>query len=262
MRSEEEQVEALRQWWKENGTGIVTAVLLSIAGGFGWQAWQANQLASAEAASNGYQAMMRAVDSGEDSQRAQAIEIANNLKSEHASTTYAQYAALHLAALAVADEKLEDAEAELRWVLAKADKGSDNAIVAQSRLARVVASQGDFEQALALLSSADAGNFAASYAVARGDILYQRGDLNAARTAYNEALLLASVGGTPVNAPSLQQKIQSLSKVADPVQSGVDAGLFEADATQDTISAEPLAESVEEAAKEVAEQIDNEVPAS
>lgn len=253
MRSEEEQVEALRQWWKENGTGVVTAVLLAIAGGFGWQAWQANQVASVESASNGYQAMMRAVDSGDETQRSQAVELAEMLKADHSSTVYAQYAAMHLAALAVADNSLDEAEAQLRWVLAKADKGSDNAIVAQSRLARVVASQGDSEQAFSLLSSADAGNYAASYAIARGDILYQQGDLRLARDAYNEALLLAAAGGSRINAPSLQQKLQSLAELSDPEPAAIESDLF-------NTGESPAATN--EVIDEVIDEVDAEAPAS
>jgi len=32
-RTEEEQVEALKRWWKENGTGILVAILLAVAAG-------------------------------------------------------------------------------------------------------------------------------------------------------------------------------------------------------------------------------------
>lgn len=265
MRSEEEQVEALRQWWKENGTGVVTAVLLAIAGGFGWQAWQANQKASQELASDSYQAMMRAIDSGDASERVQVMELAQALKENHASTTYAQYAALQLAALAVQDNNLDGAETQLRWVLAKADKGSDNAIVAQQRLARVVASKGDTEQALSLLTAADAGSYAASYAMARGDILYARGDLAAAREAYNEALLLTAAGGAPVNMPSLQQKLQSLASVDASTLPPVESDLFD---TQEAVEDVSSPESAEEAAEDQAmdsitePETESEAPAS
>lgn len=242
MRSEEEQVEALRQWWKENGTGVVTAVLLAIAGGFGWQAWQAHQKESQELASDTYQAMMRMIDVGEESGRDQVMELAQGLKSEHSGTTYAQYAAMQLAALAVQEGNLDEAEKQLRWVLAKADKGSDNAIVAQQRLARVVFSLGDTEQALSLLNAADAGNYAASYAIARGDILYSRGELEAAREAYNEALLLNAAGGAPVNVPSLQQKLQSLAALDAQTQSAAESDLFGSD--------EPEGQDVEAALEE------------
>lgn len=232
MRSEEEQVEALRQWWKENGTSLVTAGLLAIAGTFGWQAWQSNKAASAALASDTYQAMVRSIDAEQESERAQAIDLARALKMDHTSTTYAQFAALHLAAHAVKVGDLETAESELRWVLSKADTGSDNASVAQLRLARVLASAGDEQQALSILSGTDAGRYAASYAVARGDIYLARGESSAAREAYNEAFLLSAAGGAPVNLPSLQQKLQSLAAVASAAPPLESPDLFEQEAPQ------------------------------
>ena len=38
--TEEEQVEALRRWWDENGRSTIAAIVIALAAGFGWQAWQ------------------------------------------------------------------------------------------------------------------------------------------------------------------------------------------------------------------------------
>lgn len=251
MRTEEEQVEALRQWWKENGTGTVTAILLAMAGGFGWQAWQAHQQTTAEAASDSYQAMIKLMEAPGAETPAEALDLAEQIKQEHAGTTYAQFSALHLAAAAVNRGDLAQAEAQLRWVLAKADKGSDNAAIAQLRLARVLASAGDTEQALSILTGTDAGSYAASYAVARGDILYTRGDLALAREAYNEALLLSAAAGGGVNLPSLQQKIQSLASMTTPSE-----GLSLAE----PITAEELSELADSAGVELAVETDEAAP--
>jgi predicted negative regulator of RcsB-dependent stress response len=196
-RTEDEQVEALRRWWNENGRSTLAAVVIVLVASFGWRAWQANEVRQQAQASDMYQALLK-------------VDLAEQLKSDFNGTIYAQFAALHLAALAVEDGRLQDAEEQLRWVLGRAETGSDTARVAQLRLARVLASSGDIDQALAILAQAGPGSYGASYAAAQGDILLGAGRNDEARDAYSQALGLAGEG---VNLPILQQKLQSLTPV-------------------------------------------------
>jgi predicted negative regulator of RcsB-dependent stress response len=214
--TEEEQVQALRRWWKENGTTTIMAIVVALASGFGWKTWTENQVLEQEQASDIYQAMLKASNPqpGQAREEGLALEMAEQLKSGFSSTAYAQYAALHLAAMAVREGQLPEAEAQLRWVLGKADKGSDNAQVAQLRLARVLAAGGDTDQALAIIADAQGGSYGASYAIAQGDILYTAGRDDEARAAYNQAMAIALTDGAGTNLPALQQKIQSLTPVA------------------------------------------------
>ena len=210
-RTEDEQVEALRRWWDENGRSTIVAVVLALGVGFGWQGWQGYREQQAEAASNVYQALLRGV-SGQAGATSDAAALGEQIKRDYADSTYAQFAALHLAAMAVEEGDMAAAESELRWVLGRAAKGSDTAQVAQLRLARVLASNGDAEQALAILDEGAQGSYQASYAVARGDILLARGDVDQARAAYTSAQSLVAMGGQGgVNLPSLQTKLQSLT---------------------------------------------------
>tara|TARA_R110002110_G_scaffold406421_1_gene626509 strand:- start:352773 stop:353501 length:729 start_codon:yes stop_codon:yes gene_type:complete len=214
-RTEDEQVEALRRWWDENGRSIIAAIIIALSAGFGWQAWQGYTERQQSSASDLYQAMIQTVDaaalSAADKQR--GIELAQQLKANYEGTTYAQFAALHLARLAVADNKLPEAEEQLRWVLSKADAGSDIAQVAQLRLGRVLASSGDVEQALRLLQEPPADTYASAYAVAAGDALLAAGRDSEALDTYNRALMLAAANSAQINLPSLQEKIQSLNPV-------------------------------------------------
>ena len=139
--------------------------------------------------------------------------MAEQLKSDFSGTTYAQFAALHLARIAVAENDLAAAEEQLRWVLGEASKGSDTAQLAQLRLARVLAASGDSDQALAILDSQEQGTYQASYAIARGDILLSQGKAEDARLSYAEALSLAAVSPGQINLATLQQKLQALSPV-------------------------------------------------
>jgi len=212
--TDEEQLEALRRWWNENGRSTIAGIVIALAVGFGWQTWQKTQLHQQEQASDIYQAMLHTLTSPAASGGSQAvIDLAEQLKSQYGSTSYAQFAALHLAAMAVKAGKLPDAEAQLRWVLSKAASDSDTARIAQLRLARVIAATGDAQQALSILDKSDAGPYGASYAVSRGDILLAANQRDAAREAYTLALELANSNAQGVNLPALQQKLQSLAAV-------------------------------------------------
>ena len=219
-RTEEEQVEALKKWWDENGRGTIAAIIVALGVGFGWQGWKGYQEGQGEAASERYQALLQALSEvqGEDDVAA-AANIAGQIKTDHARSSYAQFAALHLARMAALEGDLAGAEAELRWVLGRADKGSDSYQLAQLRLARVLASAGDAEQALSILDGADAGAYQSAYSVARGDAMLMLGRAEEARLAYAQALSLAARGDSAaVNLPMVQQKLQSLSATAPRAQ--------------------------------------------
>jgi len=214
-RTEEEQVEALKRWWDENGRSTIVAVVVALSAGFGWQGWQSYQQQSIAGASNIYQVLLQNIDgeatSGE--QREKIVSLSDQLKTEHAGSSYAQFAALHRAAMAVSENNLPEAEAQLRWVLSRADKGGDIAQVTELRLARVLAATGSEQQALDILQRAGTGSYAASYAMARGDVLLQLGREDEARDAYSDARLLAEQSGGQVTPASLEQKLQSLSPI-------------------------------------------------
>ncbi|MDZ7782284.1 MAG: tetratricopeptide repeat protein [Halioglobus sp.] len=210
FRSDDEQVEALRRWWDENGRSTVAAIVIALGLAFGWQGWQTYQENRAIAASEHYQTMLRGLSGGPASEQP-VTELAQQLKSEYGGTTYARFAALHLAAMAVERGDLADARDQLRWVLGKAPRRSDVAQVAQLRLARVLAAQGDSEQALAILAEGGEEAYRAAYAMATGDVLLAAGRTEEARDAYINAQALLGGGQLGVNLDSLQIKLQSLS---------------------------------------------------
>ncbi len=196
-RTEEEQVEALRRWWNENGRSTIVAIILALGVGFGYQGWKDYRQNQADGASDLYQRMLQVFSAPALSPEQQqiAVQLAEQLKADYGGSTYAQFAALQLARVAVDRSDLAEAQAQLRWVLGKADKGSDVERIAQLRLARVLAASGETEQALAILGQGGEGPYQASYAVARGDILLAAGRDDEARDAYTAALSLAAEDG-------------------------------------------------------------------
>ncbi len=211
-RTEEEQVEALKKWWEENGRSTIAAVVLALAAGFGWQGWQQHQQAQAEQASVLYEEMMQAVGQSGEGDQVDALKTqGERLKAEYPSSTYAQFAALHLARIAVVEGRLEDAESELRWVLTQGP-AAEVSLLAELRLARVKAAMGESQVALGILGAAEPGAYAAAYAEAEGDVHLDLGDNAQAIAAYERALALAaaSEGGA---SEALRLKLSSLSPV-------------------------------------------------
>jgi predicted negative regulator of RcsB-dependent stress response len=181
--TEEEQLEALKRWWKENGKWVAAAVVLSVGGYFGWNAWQDQRLAQAHTASAQYEALLNSVDAGE-----LAPGLVEEIKQTRRDSQYAFNAAFLRAQAAVNENDLETAANELGWVLNQASRGAVSEL-ARVRLARVLTAQSAYDEALSLLDQVSPSeSFASKYAEARGDILQRQGNLDGARAAYQRAL--------------------------------------------------------------------------
>lgn len=196
--SEEQQVEAIKQWLRKNGLPVLLTLVISIAGITGWKSWTNAKNEQQEAASAIYQDMMDALvlvkntpTSGTDKQITTLQHLANQLIEEYPRLQYAHFAALTLAKVAVEKGDLTGAEKQLQWVLAQ-DADKPLAGVATVRLARVMASQGHYDDALKMLETLADPSFQVLVEEVRGDIYLQKGDKNAARLAYQHSIELAS----------------------------------------------------------------------
>lgn len=185
--TEEEQIAALKKWWKENGRAIIVGVVVGVGAIVGWNGWQGYKTGQAREASDLYQKMVIAVreDKGDS-----AIKLAERIKQNYASTRYAVYADLFLAR-----QKLEagDIEAAKKALVAVYEGSSDDATrhIARLRYLRLLISEGEYEAALKLISKYDvaaSGPFEASYAELKGDANVGLNRDGEARTAYQRAL--------------------------------------------------------------------------
>ena len=59
--TDEERLEVIKKWWRENGSSIITGVVLGLAVLFGSKAWFAYQDRKAETASNIYTTLIVAL---------------------------------------------------------------------------------------------------------------------------------------------------------------------------------------------------------
>lgn len=199
LRSDEEQLDAVKRWWKENGVSLIAGIVIAAAGVFGWNAWQNYQQGQSEAASMRYQQLVNittASDLNED-QIATAREMVSEINDEHGKSLYAELALLLDARLAVQADDLEGAKESLERV---ADNSSRRYVqsLARLRLARIELAQGNPDQALALLDEPISEALAAQREDIRGDAFAAQGDTEAAREAWETTLQLAQTHDQPL----------------------------------------------------------------
>mgnify|MGYP001818474615 CR=1 FL=1 len=98
METEEEQVEKLKAWLKENGLSIVLGIVVGVGGIGGYNYWTHLQETTAAEASAQYSNLMEALQAGNDEQVQQR---ADTLLADYSSTEYAVLARLALARMHV-----------------------------------------------------------------------------------------------------------------------------------------------------------------
>lgn len=227
VESDEEQLEVLKKWWDENGTSLIVTLVLVVGGSLGYRAWENNVRETGEAASGLYENLLSAVNNigpqaENDALRQTAVTLAEQLKSEHAGTTYAVFGALHLARLAVESGDLDEAEAQLRWAQ---DQSLDNqlATLVRTRLARVLLEKQDATAALAqVIRHEPPLGQVASFEEVKGDIMMVLGNREEARAAYQKALDHLE---DDISKPLLELKLADIpvsaaTESADPMSEG------------------------------------------
>ena len=207
--TEEEQIAAIKNWWKNNGNSLLIGIGLALIVVFGWKAYQSGVVESKTEASLLYQQMIGAATSTEfsDPEEGSTVSyLAKELKTKFSDSEYAIYAALFIAKELVADAKYDEAKNEFNWVL---DNTEDQRIVhiVNGRLARIYSIQGDNEAALKLLVATDPA-FEASFQEIIGDIKLRLSEKQAAISAYTKAYQL--VKSNPQSLPLLAVKLSNL----------------------------------------------------
>lgn len=209
--TEEEQVEAIKKWWKENGFAVIAGLVLGFGALFGWRGWNDYQQTIAGEASALY-SQYKLVDKAAkpDDIKAKAEKII----ADYGQTEYAALASLDLAQQSVAINDMSAARSYLQWVIDNSDQ-AQIVHTARTRLAMVLLNEGENATALNLLDLSKAGGFTARYAELRGDVLVAMGDRDAANKAYKIALDSEGVGN--------QQREFLSAKIADTTPATTDA---------------------------------------
>jgi predicted negative regulator of RcsB-dependent stress response len=180
---EQEQLDALKAFWKQYGNLVTWALIAALAvyaGLNGWRWWQRDQSAKAGAL---FEQLELAAQSG-DAQR--AGQVFGDLKERYPRTAFAEQGGLLAARLQFDRGQIEAATASLDWVAQNAIE-DEYKTVARLRLAGLLLQAKDYDAALKQLDDAKAPTFEALVADRRGDVLLAQGKAADARAAYQTA---------------------------------------------------------------------------
>ena len=202
--TEEQEIEAVKQWWKENGMAIGLGIVIGLGGLFGWRGYQAHQIEQAVGASTVYEQLLVDVRTSETEQ---ALANGQDILDNYADTEYAVLTALILAKLAHDENDLAQAKTHLQFARDNAE-GDEIQSLAQLRLARLAYTEDNYDEALGLLSGNKIKGFDAAVAELKGDIYLQQGDVSKAREEY--ALALSKSTQASANYALLEMKLDSL----------------------------------------------------
>lgn len=213
--TEEQQVEAIKTWWKENGVAVIAGLLIGFGALFGWRYYNDYKDQQAAEASSLYETMQQQLALNKaDAAKAEA----DKLMTEYKGTAYAAMAALATAKQAAKMNNMDEARVSLQWVL---DNGSQAQFQHMARLllAAIMLNAKEYDAVLSLLAAAKAGGFVAAYEETKGDALLAKGDSEAAHQAYDKALQAEGL------AAQQRKIIQAKFDNTMPVMSGSDSGV-------------------------------------
>ncbi len=210
--TEEEQIEAIKKWWAENGRAIIFGVLIGGGAIFGWRGLESYQLQQAENASVAYQAVLGEFNKGNVEQVSAGVQ---SLRKDYASTPYPALASLVAAKLAIDGDDLDGAVDALRWAMENSPE-QDVRYIATLRLSRVLSAQENHVDAFNVLNREFPDAYTALVEEVRGDILVAQGNPALARAAYARAQAANPGRG---NSSLLQMKLDDLAAITGDSQS-------------------------------------------
>ncbi len=181
---EQEQIDALKHFWRDYGRLIIAAVVAFVVGVGGMQGWKHYKRTRAQEASLQYAKLEQAIGKGDVNE---VRNVGGDIVSNYANTTYGPMAALVLAQTDHDAGDLEAAAERLEWA---ADNAATDEVkmLARLRLAAVRLDQDQYDAALKLLNQEVTPAFVGVYADLRGDVLVAQGKTAEARTQYQQAL--------------------------------------------------------------------------
>ena len=181
---EQEQLDALKQFWKQYGTLIITLVFLALATFAGVKGWNYYQRGQSERASVLFGKLEEAVRKNDV---AQTGSLGAEIVDKYGSTAYGPMAALLLAKTSYDNGDPAAAVTRLLWAIDKA-RDDETAALTRLRLAGIRLDEKKYDEALALLDAKHSQAFAPLYSDLRGDVLAAQGKPAEARAAYKQAL--------------------------------------------------------------------------
>lgn len=183
--TEEQQVEAIKSFWKENGSQIVVGVVLGL-GGFGaWNWYVDKEAATQEAASVQYEEFVKVSQAETASSESVETEL-KAFTTTFGESGYSVFVQLLAAKQAVTEGKFDIAANNLTSALTLTDSVSLKELVSL-RLARIQIELKQYDAALQTLATINSDGYVARVAELVGDVHLAQGDKDKARMSYQLA---------------------------------------------------------------------------
>ena len=183
-RTEEEQVEAVKDWFKKNGSAIIFGLAIGLASIGGYRFWLDYSHSQSQNASLMYGSYQNKLITNE---LTEIFSIGEKLIKEYPDTSYAALAALGMAKVNVDNNSLESAEVHLHWVISNSEQAG-LVHISKLRLARILAAQEKYDEALSLVNQNTTGSYDSLYNEIHGDIILAKGEPSKARELYQSAI--------------------------------------------------------------------------
>ena len=202
-QTEEQQVDAIRSYWRQNGNYIIAGLAIGLAGYVGFNLYKDSIFAEEIARSDAYQVVVDKIDT-----ELVGFQVAgDDFIVENTQTSYATLAALSLAKETASHKDWIKTASYLTTAIENAPNEGVKAI-ATVRLARVQIQLAEFDKALATLMVKLPASFNASVEEIKGDAYLKQGKTEQARTAYQLAIAADGLTSSPV----LQMKLDNLAQ--------------------------------------------------
>jgi len=180
---EQEQLDALKAWWKEHGNHVLTVVTAAFVAYAGFQGWKYYQHQQGLQASAAYEALTQL-----DTKDVKKIRsVSGQLMEKYSGTPYAARAALMAARANYEAGDVKSAHAQVEWAMTHAQ---DDAVksIAQLQLAGLQFEEKKYDDALKTLADKHDPAYDGLLSDLKGDILVVQGKPAEAKKAYAEAL--------------------------------------------------------------------------
>ena len=203
--SEKEQIQYIRDWWRDNRMYIFIFGFVVIGSVAGTNTWKASVINEQIAASSLYESL--AVEISENNLESGEL-IAEEIYSEYSESIYADQARLAMAYFYMSQSRDEDAAEELRGLI-ESSENNEMILIANMRLAKILLYQSKYQEVLDLLEGNLGHAFETKYSELIGDAYLGLEDYENAEFAYMNAL---KDTGSPqvIDAALLQMKINDL----------------------------------------------------
>lgn len=180
---EQEQVDALKAFWKQYGALLTWALVIALGSYAAWNGWKAYERDRATKAGALFEELDKSLQAA-DLERAARVQ--TDLRERYPGTAWAAQGALTLSRAQFDGGKPDEALASLQWVMAHAESVELRAL-ARLRAAGLHLDAGRHEEALKMLEPAELKGFEALAADRRGDVFQAQGKAAQAVEAYREA---------------------------------------------------------------------------